>query len=300
MIERLTNIPAALLRESRANGLSYAAGWLLSRLHLRFVRPRIASNVCPNSDDLKRPLTIVIPAVEKDAALLVECLRSVKTYLRNPIQAVWIVAPESLLIRSIARDHGYEFVHEDQILPAPAKSLATRGWVIQQLIKFNASAHVPTEDYLVLDADTVFLRPQFFFRGGKTVLRYSDQYELLYNRSLSLVFGHNRRFPVSFVTHHMVFNREAVQALLSHMEKQFDCTWWNVILSQLDNDTLISFSEFELYGHFIINSPGWHARHRLEYWHGIDMPNADPAQLAALTREQQASFNTVSMHRHTQ
>jgi hypothetical protein len=41
-----------------------------------------------------------------------------------------------------------------------------------------------------------------FVCGGRPVLCYADQYELLYNHSLALIFGYSCRFSVSFATHH--------------------------------------------------------------------------------------------------
>ncbi len=48
--------------------------------------------------------------------------------------------------------------------------------------------------FVALNSFHQFLRPQSIYSKGRQVLRYSDQYELLYNRSLELVFGHSRRF----------------------------------------------------------------------------------------------------------
>jgi hypothetical protein len=168
------------------------------------------------------------------------------------------------------------------------------------MIKFNAALHVPTHDYLVLDSDTVFLRPQTFFRNGKSVLRYSDQYELLYNRSLELIFGHPRRFPVSFVTHHMLFNAALVKELLQLLEQRFGRPWWDAILQEVDRGHPISFSEYELYGHFVLSQPRWKKRFFLEYWHGLDRSSEELAELDALRRTAAGGLNTVSFHWHTQ
>ena len=286
-------------RESQ-NGVGYAADWFARRFYLRFIRRRLPFLPSATKADRERQITVVIPAAEKDAPVLSHCLWAVREMIQHEVAAVWVVGPESPRIREITVSAGYEFIHEDSILPCPAAELKCRGWVLQQMIKFNAALHVPTQDYLVLDSDTVFLRPQTFFRNGKSVLRYSDQYELLYNRSLELVFGHPRRFPVSFVTHHMLFNAAFVKELSHLIEQRFARPWWNAILQEVDSGHLISFSEYELYGHFVLSQPRWKKRFFLEYWHGLDRSSEDLAELDALQRMAAGGLNTVSFHWHTQ
>lgn len=299
MIQRLSTAFRSVRRECR-NGFGYAVAWFVRRFHLRFLRRRFDGLPPPTPDDDARPLTVVVPAVEKDLDVLGHCLRAVREQVANRIAAFWIVAPESSAIRALAAEVGAEFVHEDTILPRPAKELKTRGWVLQQLIKFNVALKVPTREYLVLDADTVFLKRQHFVRGGRVVLRYSDQYELLYNRSLELIFGHTRRFPVSFVTHHQVFEVEVVKDLMEFVGRRFQRTWWEAILTEVDQGHLISFSEYELYGHHVLASRERSARVALEYWHGLDLDGSDLARLDELRQTAPPAINSLSFHRHTQ
>lgn len=294
------NIALHSFRRESEKGYGYATSWFLRRFYYRFLKRHFQPRRHVGPDNLKQALTVIVPAVEKDAPVLAHCLRSIREMIRQHLVEVWVVAPESASIRKIAAAENCKFVHEDTILPRPAAELKCRGWVLQQLIKLNASAFVSTPDYLVVDADTVFLRPQSFFRGGKSVLRYADQYELLYNRSLELVFGHPRRFPVSFVTHHMLFNAALVKELLHLIEQRFGRPWWEAILQEVDKGHPISFSEYELYGHFVLSQPGWKKKFCLEYWHGLDRSTENLAGLDAVRRTEAGHLNTVSFHWHTQ
>jgi hypothetical protein len=294
------HIATRSIRRESAHGYRYALAWFAQRFLLRFVRRHRDGLPAATPADDARPITVVIPAVDKDADVLEPCLRSVREFVRNRIEALWVVAPESPRLRALAEAAQATLVPEDTLLPRPARELKTRGWVLQQLIKLNACHRVPTADYLVLDADTVFLRPQSFVRGGRAVLRYSDQYELLYNRSLQLVFGHGRRFPVSFVTHHQLFQVAAVKALLALLEQRFGRPWWEAILHEMDQGHLISFSEYELYGHFVVGQPGWRKSVALQYWHGLDRDQSDLPGLAELRRTAGPRCNSVSYHAHTQ
>jgi hypothetical protein len=286
-------------RESK-KGLGYAISWFLRRFYYRWLKRHFLPPAPARAEDRLRALTVIVPAVEKDAPVLAHCLRSIREMIQHQLVELWVVAPESALIRQLAAAENCKFVLEDTLLPRPAKELKCRGWVLQQFIKFNAANFVPTADYLVVDADTVFLRPQSFFRGGKSVLRYSDQYELLYNRSLELVFGHPRRFPVSFVTHHMLFNATLVKELLQLIERRFNCPWWEAILKKVDQGHPISFSEYELYGHFVLSQPDWRKRFCMDYWLGSDRSTENLQELETVRKMTAGPLNTVSFHWHTQ
>jgi len=298
-VSRLKSIFSSFRRESK-NGKAYAAGWFLRRFYYRFIKLHCDALVGFGPNGLNQPVTVVVPAIEKDLHILPHCLRSIREMLQGRLVEVWVVAPESLPLRNVAAVENCKFVPEDHILPRPAAELKCRGWVLQQFIKFNAGKFVTTPDYLVVDADTVFLRPQYFFKGNGTVLRYADQYELLYNRSLELVFGNSRRFPVSFVTHHMMFNAERMGKLLKFIEDRFGMRWWEAILKEMDQGHPISFSEYELYGHFILSQSDWKGRFYLEYWRGLDRDTSDLGLLAEIREEAAGRLNSVSFHRHTQ
>ena len=294
------NIALKSFRRESEKGFGYATSWFLCRFYYRFLKRRFSQGPAPGPDDFKRALTVIVPAVEKDAPVLKPCLRSIREMIRQDVVEIWVVSPESAVIREIAGAENCKFVPEDTVLPRPASDLKCRGWVLQQFIKLNVAHFVTTPDYLVVDADTIFLRPQSFFRGGKSVLRYADQYELLYNRSLELVFGHPRRFPVSFVTHHMLFNVASIKELLQLIEQRFRRPWWQAILQEVDQGHPISFSEFELYGHFLLAQPDWRSNFLLEYWDGLDCHTEDLASLERMQQTAAGKLNTVSFHWHTQ
>jgi hypothetical protein len=212
-----------------------------------------------------------------------------------------VVAPESDELRKVCGEAGVRYVLEDTVLPMPARALKTRGWVLQQLIKLNACRHVPSGDYLVLDADTIFLRPQVFFRRGRTVLRYSDDYQLLYGRSLELILGDRPRFPVSFVTHHMVLNTGITESLLNRITERLGAEWWDGLVRVIDANSVspISFSEFDLYGNYVMGDEELRRMHVLEYWEGLDVPNGEPGEVLG-SGAVAGGRNSVSFHRHTQ
>ncbi|MGE9269976.1 MAG: DUF6492 family protein [Verrucomicrobiales bacterium] len=289
---------SAIRRESQF-GVGHALSWYASRLHLRFLKPHLQEPK-PTPADLERPISVVVPASEKDADVLPACLEHAKKHLRNPVEAFWVVAPPSEKIAAIAAAYDVEYVSEDQILPVPARELKTRGWIIQQLIKINVARSIPTAHYLVLDSDTIFLQPQCFFSKGRSILRYSDQYELLYNPGLKAAIGHGRRFPVSFVTHHMLMDTAIIEELIEFLEDRLMTPWWKAVTKIIDQGHLISFSEFDLYGNFVMERPDKRCRYLLDYWRGIDSDKTHLASFLAGDLIVPQRSNTISFHRHTQ
>jgi hypothetical protein len=301
MLKKIQIAFSSCRRES-AKSWGYALRWSTRRFYYRFIKRYFSGNIFSDPTDQDREITVVIPAAEKDAPVLAHCLKSVKMMVRHRLSSILVVAPESELLKQISLEAGVTFIFEDEILPIPASELNCRGWLLQQFIKLNTAFHVSTKDYLVLDADTVFLKPQTFFCSGKTVLRYADQYELLYNRSLQMTLGHARRFPVSFVTHHMVLNVGRVKKLIGHIERQNKQPWYEYILGNIDeqHNHKISFSEYELYGNYIVTQPAWRRNFRVEYWHGQEACAEDVTRLKQILRGMDGKINTISFHQHTQ
>jgi hypothetical protein len=294
-IRRFATIYRSIRRES-SNGLGYAGAWFCRRFYLRFVYSQFSPPLC-TPEDREHPLTVVVPAAEKDVQLLPLCLRGIRKNVLQRVEQILVVAPDSKAIRQIALEEGAAFVDENEVLPERTSCLQVRGWILQQFLKLNAADVVKTADYMVLDTDTILLRPQTFFSRGRTVLKFSDQYELLYNASLRALLGDSHRFPVSFVTHHMVMNCERVRQLHRMIEGGTGMPWHRVILSRVDHEKPVSLSEFELYGNFLSRLTGFKREFLLSYWHGQDFLRREySATINEKLRSLETRFNSASFH----
>ncbi|MCV9931273.1 DUF6492 family protein [Flavobacterium sp. LS1R47] len=131
------------------------------------------------------------------------------------------------------------------------------GWYFQQLLKLGVSnIDSLNENYIVIDADTVFLnhisfineKNQFvFLKATEFHEPYFENYKVLLNEEP------NREF--SFISQYMVFNKMIVKEFFAHIEKQFKntSTWnWTIMNNLKGNDGSL-FSEYETYGHYIKN-----------------------------------------------
>lgn len=124
----------------------------------------------------KEKLDVLIPAVPKDLATLPLVIDSVRSQVRHPIGNIHVVAPNDSGIKAMCKKKGAIFVDERTVLPFSANRFRYRagglelsGWLIQQMIKLNGDTLCKTGHFLVIDADTVLIRPHDFIRGGKTV-----------------------------------------------------------------------------------------------------------------------------------
>ena len=217
------------------------------------------------------PLDIVQVTASKDAEMLEQSLLSVKKHLRHPLGMFFIVSPEDAALRAIAEKHGALFRDEREVFgfgkektPYRFKDQDRSGWLFQQLLKLNADSFVNTEHYLVLDADTVFLKPRVFLFEGKTIFDHSNEHHAAYYRTYRKLFGQPVRSPVSFVAHCMLFQKSVLAEMKRILEARHGKIWYEAILDACDYDDISGFSEYETYGNFFLaNHPD---RYLGEYW----------------------------------
>ena len=131
------------------------------------------------------------------------------------------------------------------------------GWYYQQLLKLAVSNIFSiSENYVVLDADTIILKKIPFYENDKFVFLKANEYNKPYfiNYENLLKEKANREF--SFISQYMIFNKKIVGELLNKIIKRYNYTAnWNwLIMKNLIGTGPSLFSEYETYGHFIKNN----------------------------------------------
>jgi hypothetical protein len=129
---------------------------------------------------------------------------------------------------------------------------ARRGWYRQQFIKLFQT--VTTDNYLVIDADTIINKkleinpahPSFYF--GK------DQYHLPYFEAMKRIAGIDKVYPHSFITEIMFFKR----GILNYMLNTFRIDKYDFFDRCVDAINIINnasgFSEYEFYGNYVMSN----------------------------------------------
>jgi hypothetical protein len=200
-------------------------------------------------------IDVLIPVIRKDWVVLPSVIQGVRRNLRNRLRKIFIVGPEQPT--SIAFSENVVFRDERTVLPITKKDIDyspggsdRSGWLFQQFIKLSCDAICESDYFLLLDADTVLLRPQRFVQDdGRMVLNISDERHEEYYKAIRLLLPGLPIFPYSFVSHHMLVNRKIVGELKSLLEAS-GVVWYQFILNKVDLHEPSCFSEYELYGNF--------------------------------------------------
>lgn len=257
---------------------------------------------CDYPEAKETEIDILIPVAPKDAYKLELVLNSLKKNLQHRIKNIYVVSRENEEIKETCQMLNAEFVNEDNVLPINLKDINyfpkgtdRRGWIFQQLLKLSADGICASEDVLVVDSDTIFARPQSFKIRNKVVFDCSNEYHKPYWTTYQKLLGEQRRFNLSFVAHHMFFQRNYLKEMKQAIEQHCKMPWWQAILKNLDIEECSSFSEYETYGNYMYRF------HRdkilLRYWHNCSTKYAD---YLLMTQKQQKKYKTISMHSYNE
>jgi hypothetical protein len=130
------------------------------------------------------------------------------------------------------------------------------GWYLQQLLKMYSPFVIPgiLENILVIDADTVFVRPSHFIQNNKFFYGFSNENHIPY-------FKHASKLHPSFtktdpeksgIVHYMGFQRKYLKKIMDMVEDLHKKPFWRVFLDEVDIMEGSSSSEYELYFHFML------------------------------------------------
>jgi len=178
---------------------------------------------------------------------------------------IYIVAGEYLDKNIIPK--GCVFVNEGTFVPKMSDleqkfgKHKRNGWYLQQLLKLYAGKCISgiMDKYLVIDADTIFLKPTSFYDSykNKCMYNYGTEYHPPY-------FSHMEKLHKSFVKnsnhsgicHHMIFENKYVDEMMSIVEKADDKfrQFYQIFIDNIDKTqhTGSGASEYEMYFNFVL------------------------------------------------
>jgi len=202
-------------------------------------------------------IDVIIPAIDKDLATLPYVIDSIRTYVRHPIGRIYVVSPDSSRIRKLCKRKRCVFVNEKRVLPITKHHIRYRsrrwdrsGWLYQQLLKLSGDT-ISRRDFLVVDADTVFIRPHVFRSGGRRIFYCRNWTQPEYYRTYRKLIGRKPSAPRSLVTHYMLFERAKLKRLKRFIQQRHGRSWHSAILRSINRKRQFGFSEFETYGNYV-------------------------------------------------
>lgn len=128
------------------------------------------------------------------------------------------------------------------------------GWYLQQLIKLYATFVIDSllDNYLVIDADTFFLKPTYFFKDNIPLYNFSAEYHPPYFEHMKKLHPSlYQKFDGSGICHHMLFQKDKLIELFKLVENYHHDTFYHCFLKYINNHEESGASEYEIYFNFI-------------------------------------------------
>ena len=205
---------------------------------------------------------IVIPVGPSDISVITQQIE----YTKNNIvgrRNIYIVTPNTDLVLdgcTIINDNTFPFTMKDLI--AIKGESPRHGWYLQQLIKLYAGFVIPDilDAYLVIDADTFFIRPtKFYTDDGIPLYNVGTEYHMPYFNHMKELHNslHRVHSSISGICHHMIFEKKYITELFSLIETTHGLPFWKVFLNMVKyNYNGSGASEYEIYfNYMLINFP---------------------------------------------
>jgi len=202
-------------------------------------------------------IDLLITLIDKDIMVAEKCIEGVKLHSLNKIRNIYIVAPDTIKIRDFCKRHNCDFIDEDLVSPYSSKELLSKGigqqrvgWIKQQLIKLNSDSLSTLKNrYLIMDADTILIKKQFFSKDDFDVLKFSDEFHFLYKISSRLILGSFFYSFKSFIAHHQLIQKTTLSEMKFHISHLHKKEWYDVFIeTAIKNSYYVS--EYELYAQF--------------------------------------------------
>ena len=294
-----------------------AFGKVLEKI-LRFLErsPRLAARLAPfeHKTPSEEEITLVMTLHPKDLWIAREAVVFAQKNVLHPIREILIISPANNEVRAWAEDSGFRWIDEEEVktlsvaevragLPDHASNRDT--WIFQQLLKLAADSLVKTDCYLILDADTLLLKPRVFKRGEERWLDFSHERNLLYLKSYKALLGRKARLLPSYVCHHLFIEKSHLKSLKAAIHEVMGLPWDRAIVliakgehwSDKDKgiDPFNFFSEYELYNNWLLGQEGeFHFQYFRNY--AARNFNPEPSEIRELVCRLPSFYQWASFH----
>lgn len=114
------------------------------------------------------------------------------------------------------------------------------GWYLQQFLKLYAGNIIPgiLERYLVIDADTCFLKPTYFITNdNKCIYTTGTEYHEPYFSHMNRLHPSLKKiYPLSGISHHTLFETKIINNLIKMVENYHnnEKSFWELYLENID------------------------------------------------------------------
>ena len=237
-------------------------------------------------------IEIIIPCIDKDCGVLPYVIDSARKNILHPIKNIKIISPQnSARIKKICEDKNCVFVDEKTIMVKGDFS----NWLYQQFLKMEYHKICETDNYLVLDADTIINQPVAFIENGKFLLEYADEFHKPYFRTMKEL-GVYSKSPVSFIAHHMFFNKFKMEELLKYLGRNTNGDWVSSLQKTQKKYPKFNISEYEIYSNFMLKN--YSCEVVVDYFMNKGFHVLEYVNIPQITEENK-NFRTLSFHNYS-
>ncbi len=243
-------------------------------------------------------IDVAIPCHMKDFENLPFVIEGARANVRNPIGRIILITPSDFvgvlqsnfpecLVTTDERVLGADLIQAIDEFVIEEK----KGWILQQIIKFRIALLNNSRATLILDADTILLRPKIFLDAqGKQILCFAEEYYVKYKgHQESLSRG--KPMLMSFVTHYQLMQSDFVREIFgSHGEGLIE---W---LKFADYSDSYPLSEYDTYGEWILrNKPNKVA---FAKWNNAPIKIEPENTSYEVIKRRYSKYDSISNHSH--
>lgn len=243
-------------------------------------------------------IDVVIPCIQKDLDILPYTIKSLKKFSKHKINKIYLVSPVDKEIINFCKSHSLECINEEDVLGYGAKDITYNfqgidrsGWFFQQLLKLSGQ-FVSKDNYLVIDSDTVLLRPHAFIKDGIPIFYESKENYAAYYDTFYSIFAYHKKHEYSFVSHMMIMNKSYLEEMKKEIESLHQGRWDKILIQHIDQNEISCFSEFETYANWVqINKQCFS-----QYNFNLSIKKGRSAKALANTSKYSKKYKSLSFH----
>jgi len=214
-----------------------------------------------------QPIDVVIPSVEKDLLTLDLCIEGIRKNGAN-IRRIIVVSKRQLTDKAEwFNEVNYPFSFQDvavalakdnpELIHLLIQKGERVGWYYQQLLKLYAPLVIPgiSPNVLILDSDAIFLNPVSFLNEHNAGMYNpgTEYHEPYFQHGARLIPGLHKCFlRYSGISHHMIFQKPIIEALLEEVEEQHAAPFWQIFCHLVNPEHIFAgASEYEIYFNYV-------------------------------------------------
>ncbi len=229
---------------------------------------------------------------EKDYEVAKMTIQSIRDQCLNSIKNFYLISTKKSRPKWL--DSEFKYLYEDDLpyikeIKKLLKNEVYKGWVVQQVLKYSGIYY--SKKFIVIDCDTILLKPHLFFNNNSTVIRpsyeQSPQYRL-FEYSLKIKF---RRF-FSFTAHMMPYRKDVLLSLLERIEQTYKVKW-QIAIAKFSQEHGMVMNEQDLYARFLMMS-GY--EYELHPWLNKTVPLEEKEKYSKILKKFKGIRNSISLH----